>query len=289
MIDKVYNVTFLVLLYKNEISTSTTLNTLLKSEIKYDNCKLVIWNNGPRNLNCKNTMPFKDIGLDVDIQETKNNESLAKIYNNVIKLVKSNKFVILDDDSTLNKNYLQAALNATERELCIPIITYKGNIEGPKCNGIIVDHTKVFFDANEQLMAIGSGMVIGSKVVKDITNIYGATFDERFYLYGVDTTFCYRVNQFGTTDLRVIQGFEHSLSRLEDETELVNAFRLKERTYDHALSLRYYTPWWKSSYCVIRIVVTHLKRKIIKKKTSILLMDFIRAFIRGRHYRDNNG
>jgi GT2 family glycosyltransferase len=288
VIDKVYNVTFLVLLYNNEILTSTTLKTLLKSELKLHNCKLVIWNNGPSNLNCKDTIPFKDLGLDVDIKETTNNESLAKMYNNLFRLVRSNKYVILDDDSTLNLSYLQAALNATKYELCVPIITNKSNIKGPKCNEIIVEHTKEF-EVDEQLKAIGSGMVIGNKVVSDITDIYGATFDERFYLYGVDFTFCYRVNQIGTIDIRVIQGFEHALSRLLNETALVTKFRLKERSYDSGLQLRYYFPWWKSSYSVIAIVVQHLWKKINKKKTSIIFMDFFRALIKGKHYRDNNG
>jgi hypothetical protein len=288
MAGKIYDISFLVLLYNNEIATSTTLNTLLKSKFKFDNSKLVIWNNGTRNLNCKNIMPFKDMGLDVDIQETIHNESLAKIYNNFIKLVKSDKYIILDDDSNLNVNYLKATLNATEAELCVPIITFKRNFEGPWCNGIIVNHTKKF-NADEKLMAIGSGMVIGNKVVSGIIDIYGSIFDERFYLYGVDSTFCHRVNQISAIDVRIIQGFEHSLSRLVDENELVTAFRFKERTYDHALQLRYYNPLWKSSYLVIRIGVGQLVKKIIKKKTSILLTDFFRAFITGKHYRDNNG
>jgi hypothetical protein len=287
MIDGVYNVTFLVLLYNNEISTSTTLNTLLNSEIEYHNCKLIIWNNGPSSLNCKDTMPFRAMGLDVDIQETINNESLAKIYNKFIKLVKSHKYVILDDDSHLSKNYLKLTLNATECELCIPIITYKNKIEGPKCNSMIVSQIKKF-DVNDKLMAIGSGMVIGNKVVRDVAAIYGSTFDERFYLYGVDATFCHRVNQISSIDIRVIQGFEHSLSRLATEADLVTEFRLKERSYDEGLQLRYYKPWRKSLYLVIRYLVAHLVKKLNKKKKSILLVDFLTAYIKGKHYRDNN-
>jgi hypothetical protein len=286
MIDGVYNVTFLVLLYNNEISTSTTLNTLLNSEIEYHNCKLIIWNNGPSSLNCKDTIPFRAMGLDVDIQETINNESLAKIYNKFIKLVKSHKYVILDDDSHLSKNYLNLTLNATECELCIPIITCASNIEGPRCNGIIVSQIKKF-DVGEKLMAIGSGMVIGNKVVSDITAIYGSSFDERFYLYGVDFTFCDRVNQISSIDIRVIQGFEHSLSRLVGEEALITEFRLKERSYAQALQLRYYNSRVRSLYCVISILVNHLVKKVNKKKKSILLVDFLTAYIKGKHYRDN--
>ncbi|PKG98758.1 hypothetical protein [Paraglaciecola sp. MB-3u-78] len=288
MIDGVYNVTFLVLLYNNEISTSTTLNTLLNSEIEYHNCKLIIWNNGPSSLNCKDTMPFRAMGLNVNIQETINNESLAKIYNKFIKLVKSHKYVILDDDSHLNKNYLELTLNATECELCVPMITYKNKIAGPKCNGIIVSQIKKL-DVDDKLMTIGSGMVIGNKVVSDVAAIYGSTFDERFYLYGVDYTFCHRVNQISSIDIRIIQGFEHSLSRFIDEEDLVTQFRLKERSYDQALRLRYYNSWMRSSYRVIRILVVHLVKKVSKKKQSILLVDFLKAYIKGKHYRDNNG
>jgi hypothetical protein len=288
MIDGVYNVTFLVLLYNNEIATSTTLNTLLNSKIEYHNCKLVIWNNGPRSLNCIDTMSFRGIGLDVDIQETINNESLAKIYNKFIKLVKSHKYVILDDDSHLNKNYLELTLNATESELCVPIITNKNKIEGPECNGIIVSQIKKF-NVDDKLMAIGSGMVIGNKVVSDIAAVYDSTFDERFYLYGVDYTFCHRVNQISSIDIRIIQGFEHSLSRLADEASLVTEFRLKERSYDQGLRLRYYNPWRRSLHLAIHLLVDHLVKKLKKKKKSILLVDFLTAFIKGKHYRDNNG
>jgi hypothetical protein len=232
-------------------------------------------------------MSFRGIGLDVDIQETINNESLAKIYNKFIKLVKSHKYVILDDDSHLNENYLELALDATECELCVPIITNKNKIEGPKCNGIIVSQIKKF-DVDDKLMAIGSGMVIGNKVVSDIAAIYGSTFDERFYLYGVDYTFCHRVNQISSIDIRIIQGFEHSLSRLTDEASLVSEFRLKERSYDQGLQLRYYNPWWRSLHLAIHLLVDHIVKKLKKKKKSILLVDFLTAFIKGKHYRDNN-
>jgi hypothetical protein len=288
MIDDVYNVTFLVLLYNNEIATSTTLNTLLDSKIEYHNCKLIIWNNGPSSLNCKDTIPFRAMGLDVGIQETINNESLAKIYNKFIKLVKSHKYVILDDDSHLSKNYLELTLSATECELCVPMITYKNKIAAPKCNGIIVSQIKKF-DVDDKLMTIGSGMVIGNKVVSDIAAIYGSAFDERFYLYGVDYTFCHRVNHISSIDIRVIQGFEHSLSKFIDEEDLVTQFRLKERSYDQALRLRYYNTWMRSSYLIIRILVVHLVNKIFKKRQSTLLVDFLKAYIKGKHYRDNNG
>jgi len=117
---------------------------------------------------------------------------------------------------------------------------------------------------------------------------YGQVFNQRFYLYGVDTTFFYRVfNSRLISKIKIINGFEHSLSRLEVESDKVKAFRRLERTYDLGISLRYYYSWPKIVYFVFKFTFTHIKNRILKKDTSLYYKHFIKAIVTGTHYRSN--
>ncbi|MBB1356384.1 hypothetical protein H5072_20460, partial [Pseudoalteromonas sp. SR45-5] len=98
-----------VLLFKKEISDSKTLSTLLESNLNFQNCKLTVWNNGPDELINKNLEPFMLKGFEVEVIETVENESLAKIYNRFINKNIAQKYIILDDDTQLNDLYLENA------------------------------------------------------------------------------------------------------------------------------------------------------------------------------------
>ncbi|WP_413691538.1 hypothetical protein [Psychromonas sp. KJ10-2] len=92
-----------------------------------------------------------------------------------------------------------------------------------------------------KVVSIGSGLVIGRDVAAFVKKIYGDIFDERFYLYGVDTTFFLRVfNSNLSNRINIISGFQHSLSRLQKESNEVKKFRCIERSYDKGLTIRFY-------------------------------------------------
>ncbi|MFA0087030.1 hypothetical protein [Vibrio sp. 10N.261.51.F12] len=282
--ENYYNVSILVLLYNKEVINSVTLNTIISSNVKFINCKLVIWNNGPSPLCHKDIKPFQDLGLMVVIKETLTNESLAKIYNKFIAMQFSHKYVFLDDDSTLNSVYLEETLLASKDDVTIPMIRFNGEIVGPLCNSGIIEHPQRI-SGQDKVTAIGTGIIVGSKVIGKISDKYDSVFDEKFYLYGVDTTFFFRTHNISQVEFNVIEGFEHSLSRLEKESEEKSYFRMKERTYAYALLIRYYKPLFVSCYFFFRTLLSTFVKILLFKRNSILLTDFLKAFIFGKHYR----
>lgn len=285
MNKKKYKLSLLVLLYNKEFSDSLTLKTLMAANVFFENCKLVIWNNGPKNIKLDNVESFKDKGFDVTV-ETVGNESLGIIYNEFISMFSSQKYMMLDDDSELNDIYLSEAIQASSDYLSVPIISMNGQVEGP-----IVDNSlynpEVGLNSAKKIMAIGSGLIIGSGFSNIVKNKYGNIFDERFYLYGVDSSFFHRINKMRLINkVTVINVLNHSLSRLENESEELREFRKLERTYDLALSIKYYfnSPL-KLFYNVVKINALSLSQKLLGLELTWNIKQFNSALLSGKHYR----
>lgn len=277
----------LVVLYDCEIFESNTINSI--RNFKYKNTKLIIWNNGPKFLNEYNPGDFIGCGLDVEIKETIYNESLAVIYNDFILNNHSDRYIILDHDSKISFPYINEALKINKYNFGIPHIYSLGKPRSPIVNKTPLLCKDAELKRNDEIVGIGSGIIIGSEVVEKIKSVYGNVFDERFYLYGVDTTFFKRINNVLPNDyIKIINGFEHSLSRLELESEVLTKFRKKERSYDKGLTLRYYYPPIKQIYIVLRITITAIIKKAMNINNSLNYYSFIKSYITGKHYRDES-
>lgn len=280
-----YQTAILVLLYNKKISESKTLSTLAASYYQFSNAKLVIWNNGPKRLKAIDVSIFTDLGYQVQIEETINNESLAIIYNSFIRNNEAEKYIFLDDDSTLNADYIKAASESDSSVISMPIITSGGEVENPTINSISFDFNKKIV-STDTVMTIGSGLVIGRSIVLKLQERFNSVFDERFYFYGVDTTFCHRLKMSKLVEnIRIITGFEHSLSRLETESNTMYKFRRKERSYDLGMTLRYYYSIRRSVYILAVVTLHILKCALLKKKSLFSLPLLFRAYVTGKHYK----
>ncbi|MCY9804062.1 hypothetical protein OTK51_11545 [Vibrio scophthalmi] len=280
-----YVASFLVLLYNKEIQLSNTLNQLLDSKLSFAHCQLTIWNNGPVSLNNQDMTSFEKLGFSVSIVETLENRSLAKVYNQFVESVKSDKYVILDDDSILNDGYLADVLAAKNDEVCIPIIRMNGEVKGPRINKkIVMEPTR--FTNRARINAIGSGTVLGSKVADIMKQQEGTIFDEKFFFYGVDTTFFLRLNRVSREiPFRVINSFSHSLSRYEKESDRVREFRKKERSCTTALRLRHYKPMFNGFLLYLKHMLSSAVKVLTGKESKIDFKEFTRSYLSGTHYR----
>jgi hypothetical protein len=282
-----YESSMLVLMYGCEITSSMTLNSLIEAKVKFNNSKLVIWNNGPEALDMINTAPFEFLGLEVEIVETVENVSLAKVYNEFIKSNSAKRYVILDHDSSLNSIYLKAISNISVAKIGVPKIYDNNKLVGPQLNGVLLSNDIAIND-EDKFVAIGSGIVIGRHIVKKLNEYFGLIFDSRYYLYGVDTTFFLRVKLCKLNgSINIINGFSHSLSRLENESDSIKEFRKIERTYDLGLTLRHYYSFHKIVYFLIKFTYKDMKNKFFNRKTTLCYKHFIKALITGKHYRDH--
>lgn len=278
----------LVLLYNKEITESKTIKSFKNSKLHYHNSRIVIWNNGPKKINryiCKQLM---SLGYDVQFKETLNNESLGFIYNRFITQNMALKYIILDDDSVLSEEYISASLKSKSTDICFPIISSNGAIHSPTIDEKPYTNRSIVLPKSK-IIAIGSGLVIGSVIADKVKKIYDNIFDERFYLYGVDTTFCLRVYDCGLIDkVKIIPGFDHSLSRLSHEDAETQKFRRLERSYDLGLQLKYYYPLAKALYLIFLVGAVTLKRQLLRQPSSIEFLSTIKAYKLGRHYRSKD-
>lgn len=283
----IFNSAILVLLYGCQTNHSVTLNKL--KELKDLNLKsmhLTIWNNGPESIEI-NIKPFLSLGLNVAVKETLHNESLAIIYNDFIKHVDSKRYIILDHDSNITNEYLSDIDKIKEDNIGVPLISSLGLSRSPTIKGVPISDINVKLNENVKVIAIGSGVVIGREVVKKFISKLGTVFDERFYLYGVDTSFFYRFNYlFPNENIIIMNGFDHSLSRLENENYTITEFRKTERSCDMALMYRYYTPYLKQIYFLCSITFKTLIKKVIGRELNLNYSIFLMVYLKGRHYRD---
>jgi hypothetical protein len=281
-----FNTAILVLLYNKTLKESETLNTLLNSDVHYPDCKIVIWNNGPKALQDKDVSHFCSLGYEVSIEESLDNKALSVIYNAFISETDAEKYIFLDDDSCLNDEYIKASSEVNGKNVAMPIIKSDLGIESPRIDGVPYSFG-MDVGLKNKVITIGSGLVVGIDIIYQLQEKYQSVFDECFYLYGVDTTFCLRLfNCKLTPDIQIIKGFSHSLSRLESEGDSIKKFRKLERTYDVGLRLRHYYPLLKQVYLLIKYTYIHVLNKLGKKDTSLLYGHFLKAFIVGKHYRN---
>lgn len=282
-----YELAILVVLYNKEIDASNTLASLLNLNFDFNKCRVTIWNNGPECLENKDVDLFKINGLDVSIEETIDNLSLAYIYNSFIEHVNSKRYMILDDDSTLNLNYMTDAYLSSSETLSVPMIYSQGKVRSPILNKITYEtFPQRSLNESDRFTAIGSGIVLGEKLIDLILSYYNSVFDQRFYLYGVDSTFFIRLRRISLNNrIKIISGLNHSLSRLEKESKNITDFRMIERTYDAALKIRFYTSFYKKIPLLLLTIYSEMIRRIKYGNTEMDIFVLIKAFIIGKHYR----
>lgn len=274
-------VSVLVILYDKQPQDSLTLFSLLKQQQSITH--LYIWNNGP-------TVVIEDFMVEklkqkineVILINEPNNYPLSKIYNWFFDRCNSDYFILLDDDSILDASYLELINHINENDfnadLVLPRINQNNEVHAPKENNKVV-----LSDAclnHKHCMSIGSGIIINKHLINIFQLHFKNVFDERFALYGVDTTFFYRLSKLDeNVNVKCWGDISHSLSRL-DPKEKENFFRFKERTFDLILTARNYPTFGLLKSTIKRFLVI-----LIKYRNMKLFIISLKCFILGSHPR----
>lgn len=270
-----YKLAILVVLYNKQIDDCVTISGLIDSlekvEFEARDMVICIWNNGPSSINCNLTSEKCQINL----IETIDNNSLSFIYNTFIDKVLAHNYLLLDHDSVINSEYLRECFFNKEKYLIPSVMTSHG-MQSPKF------YRMPSHSFSKTMLAIGSGICLSKAACEEMSKYYGNVFDERFFFYGVDSTFFLRINKIGNAKKIKIssQNIFHSLSRLEVEDESTTKFRVKERSYDQALTLRYYFSIFTCFTVLKKIIASFLF-----SKKEISLKCFMVAFFNGKHYK----
>ncbi len=276
--------TILIVLYNKTVSESSTYKSLIKDANSLKNIDLLIWNNGPQEVNKILDERETELFRSVTILEDLSNAGLAKIYNFAFTFKDNDFCVFLDDDSEVSAPYIESLLTLDRNTCAVPILTHNGLVQSPTLKKEKVENSELPEDRN-RFRAVGSGITVGANVANKLKAVYGSVFDEHFLLYGVDTTFFIRLERANLlSHLKIIPGFEHSYSRLSDKQDAISDFRQKERAYDEGLRARYYKSKPSLLVYTIRTGLRSVKNQIMGKKD--LDGYKFKAIITGKHYRN---
>ncbi|MEZ9487485.1 glycosyltransferase family 2 protein [Vibrio breoganii] len=270
----------IIVLYNKTIADSLTVQSVLRIKDKLkENIDVVVHNNGPSTVseefNLLNAAYFNSITL----VETLENSSLSCIYNEFYNKNNADIYAFLDDDSVLNDNYfIDLICHGQSKFVYYPTLTGKyGHIVNPSVKG---GYRTGPFNKDDTIYTITSGLAIGELFAQKILSNYTNIFDERFYFYGIDTSFSIRVmNLQLQSRIQTTSSFKHSLSKEENDYS-TSDFRIKEVSYASALIHRH--------YFAIKYFPNLIKTisNIITGKSIIRFSYFIKAFISGKHYRN---
>lgn len=272
----------LIVLYGCKAQDSATIKSFLSINKSGSCTSLVIWNNGPNtdDVSTELLSRLSQKGINAIYIQTPFNAPLSWIYNYFLTNFLSDIYLLIDHDSTLSAEYMEAATSVAPFFVRLPIIQAQGISRSPTVKG---EFSQGPFRHDQKVISIGSGIVISRDAVREIEGRYGSVFDEHFALYGVDTSFFHRIYKAGLADrLKTIPGFEHSLSRLEKESDAMTKFRRTERTYDFALMLRHYPSMGQLKSLVKQAFL------LLVGRSRLDLGVLIKTLISGRHPRTTN-
>lgn len=241
----------LILMYGKNIEYCDTFINIIKlyENIKDVQLKIVLWNNGPNKLEDPRdsiSMMIGEVGLDVDYVETIDNMPISAVYNNFIENYHCKWYVIFDDDSNPGASYFNFFKEGSIEffDIMTPIIRANSVFLGPSCDKKIISESRdVVIKKNTRFMFIGSGLALNRRIIDRVKKKYGDVFDERYALYGVDTTFCLRLkflSEDAAVRWRISSEMTHSLSRLTKVNRASAAMRRKERGIDFGVTIRCY-------------------------------------------------
>ncbi|WP_072198395.1 hypothetical protein [Klebsiella pneumoniae] len=278
-------VSILVVVYNKTLEQSATINTLTKFSF-YKRTRLTIYNNGPMEITIESKQKklFNEIFYDSVLINDLNNKPLSLLYNGFIEDNKeANKVIILDDDTEITKCFIDAIFSSTA-DLELPRIISKetGRIYYPMLSGDI-SQVDAELDLNSKFcMSIASGLILDRKLLNEFYRRELKLFDERYALYGVDSSFFKRLKMLVRNGVcfnaKTSCYVRHSLSLTDKE---FSEFRFKERLWDTAISTRCYPSIWQYYMFFYNFV------KLFKYRKVEYFFILFRGVIRGKHPRCN--
>ncbi|WP_455682831.1 glycosyltransferase [Thomasclavelia sp.] len=173
----------ILVLYNKHYHDSKTIQDLRQIE---DINNIIIVDNSTQdynNQNIVNEYGYQYISMN-------GNEGLAKAYNRGLNRIdKDNKLVCLfDDDTTVNKQYFEIALNNINSEIAdiyVPVVKDQLGLLSPSIMKKLYCHRAKNIDVlnNKNISAINSGMIIKSEIFKNYK------YDENMFLDFIDHDF----------------------------------------------------------------------------------------------------
>ncbi|MEQ1106348.1 hypothetical protein, partial [Acinetobacter ursingii] len=213
-------------------------------------------NNGPKLIKLKINIPYK---LTIELINSIQNRPLSSVYNEFIDYYQDfDRYIILDDDTQLNENYISRFETEDYYDLELPkIMNSSKEIYYPlKKWKVIGDEENFLINGREDIFSIGSGIIMSKKLVNSFLDKKKKVFNENFVFYGVDFSLFFEINK---TDFPVLI--------ITSYTQLLHDMSLhgevsKDKKYqlylNYAIQMRHYPSFLTlktflySIYCLLR-------------------------------------
>ncbi|WP_220676571.1 glycosyltransferase family 2 protein [Klebsiella pasteurii] len=232
----------LVVIYNKKIEDSTTIKSLLLSNYTGD---LYIFNNGPSAISVSASYLELLQGKYslINIIEDVSNRPLSTIYNDFLNTGDYDYYYLFDDDTTIPSNFF-AAEQQIEYDLSLPIIVSakSSDVVYPIVNNKVFHEREFPFNESDEVISIGSGLMVNKSLILKFEKIGLKPFDERFALYGVDYSLFRRLPFLKRAGYAVRLGISGTLHHsLSSEENHISAFRKRERLIDIMLTKLHYS------------------------------------------------
>lgn len=217
-----YQTLLVVVLSGKTYKDSATLNCLMNKA--YVNSDLLIINTGPDALRFDKDF-IHTLGFfvkSIDIKECLDARPLGNIYNEVLDVYcETERFVFLDDDSCLNKSYLNNLDRFYTAHIDLQIPNVRSKVDGEIYFPIIDESvTKVadglVIGAEQDIRSPGFGLVVYRSAINKFSAIHKLIFDNNFSFYDIDNGFFEAIKLLSAENLhiniQVVNTLEHTLN-----------------------------------------------------------------------------
>lgn len=273
-----------VILYNKRIEESITLEGLRQLDSHFT---LVIINNGPKEVELGDDYALKNKNSTIQLLNILDNRPLSFLYNSIFnECPDADCYIFLDDDTILSDDFLD--FDYVEADLIVPYVVdaETNKLRYPVINGDIPSKIENrFVKPSEEIISIGSGMIISRSLVKKILSVYRDVFDENYALYGVDYSLFRRFERLKKTGdgnivkCKVNGCITHHLSG--NGKTAIEPWRYRERLIDIVLTYKYYSNSVIAKYLrLIRLILSEAKRYQFR---NIYLI--VSVYINGHHPR----
>lgn len=230
------NIVFLIVLYKKNIETSETLQSIINLDNhRFENLtKIYLYDNSTEHIKKNNILEYQNkINIPIEYIYNGYNRSLSSIYNDTITKISINDILVIwDHDSIIPKNYLNIlniALNKNPNvDLFLPQIYFDNNLVSPSKNiyftGSYFKEINSGIIKSKNISAINSGMAIRGNFLKNEFSGY----NEDICFYGTDNDFMFKYSHLKeflyVLDIKII----HELNYYANSNQVDIKRRLKD-------------------------------------------------------------
>ncbi|WP_224717814.1 glycosyltransferase family 2 protein [Pectobacterium versatile] len=277
----------IVVIYNAKIIKSDTIASIFLTNLDKTNLTVTIWNNGPELLSNDDIDKYREkcmsLKISSEIYQDIRNISLSRIYNFILSKGGHDFFVILDQDTKIEKNFFSNIINNNDCDLICPQVYLENNdnkLDSPVYRDSLEHIPPGHFNA-KNMLTCGSGLSISRSLCEKTLKHSGFIFDERYAFYLVDDSFLLNIQNFDYVKGKCIGEIHHNLSGFGcDYKDMKESSKL-----EHGYSLILRKTNQRNKNNIIKNIFHSIKYIYKSKCTYTTALKILKCSLTGKHPR----